>query len=1538
MIDASTATSPVTLDNGLVLNDGASVKITGDVTFSAAVTAAGSAAAVNTVSSEDKVTFGNGVMSGLTNTPKVTLDGTGTFTIDGSVELSVDLIYGPQNAGSTGKLFLDTNLGGLLGIGPGQNPQQLKIQGGTVIMVSVTGVGGIDVLAGKLEAGSADNYQGTITLEQTPSDQPVATLVIGDNASFGTGKLKIAGPTTSGTNAPVIDTSAATSRVTINNTLELLDGAVLNVGGIVTFSQAVVVDGAGAMNTIGSGDKLDFADGLIPSAFATPTMTLDGPGTITMGGPVAPGVLVVFGKQGGTTGVLDLQSNLGGVLGEVLKNDSQVTVKSGTVSLNGLSGGGGIDLFAGYLQAGSADNYIGNITLEQGASGQAGPTVVIADNATLGSGELIVAGPSPDPTGVPRIDATSATSGAGVTLNNSLVMKDAASVVITGNVTFTAAASATGTTAAITTAASTDQLAFSGGLTTTLDGSPNLLLDGPGYVSISQTVSVGVRITYGSTFAGTTGQLVLSANLGGLLGEVDPNASQVLVQGGTVMLSGVSGAGGIEMQTGTLVAGPADSYTGSITLDQSAADKPGPIVRLADGTSLGSGNLVVNGPAVLASSVPTIDASAALSTVTLANTLVMQASSVLNVAGSVTFSAAVSVVDPSAEINTLNNTDKLTFAGGLTTSLNGTPTLGLDGPGTTAIGGTVSTGVQVLYGASLTGTSGQLVLGAFLGGLLGNLLPNAGQVTVQGGAVSLQGLSGHGGIALQSGVLSSGDAADYAGNITLGQTKFGAGAAIVAITSGTSLGTGNLQVMASDSGANTSQINATGTVTLDNVLVLQDGAAVNISGNITFTQAVSVPGSTAAVNTLASTDLVVFQGGITPALTNTNALTLDGPGTLGIGGTISVGVEVIFGPQSAGSTGALVLGCNLGGLLGTIDPNQSQVVLQGGRLAFEGVLGNGGVDVKGGTLIAQSGAPDYDGTVTLETGGTISVTENADTVALGTGTLRLLGGTLLNESGGTAVLANNVSVQGTVDVTSIGSRLKFSGNVDLTLTGEFDAHGSVAVTGSLTGPGVIRLEGDDFDLSGTNTGYSGTINWDAGTVEVTSNDALGLGKVIVNVLGQVIMQAVNSIGDPILDNPFTLNTGTLVLEGQFTFPNGIVIMPGAVLKVQGADTQVIVSGPLSGGGEVEIDSGTFAATGDQSGFTGTILDLTGKFIPTITVADAGGMANGSPYPATITLIGMSGTPTDALDGVTPTATYYVGPAVTGSGSTTPPTAAGTYTVVASFAGSDNYAAAQSDPVTFVITPAPKLVAPTITSPVSATVNENHTLTFAASRHNAIAVADSDANGTTEQLTLTVTHGRLKLKSTSGLRIVGGANGSSSISVVGTLANLNKALNGLTYTPGCHFAGDDQLALSIKDHDGLITSASVALVVQTRKPRSRVGPKVRLTVSPCRVVRGEKVEIKLDSVDPRRFSPDHRLSYHISFGDGTSTTFVGGFDTSWSHEYKRAGSFTISVTATDQTGHTSRVVSQQVSVVAGGVGTDPFRCRKSHYIRLRHDGH
>jgi hypothetical protein len=87
--------------------------------------------------------------------------------------------------------------------------------------------------------------------------------------------------------------------------------------------------------------------------------------------------------------------------------------------------------------------------------------------------------------------------------------------------------------------------------------------------------------------------------------------------------------------------------------------------------------------------------------------------------------------------------------------------------------------------------------------------------------------------------------------------------------------------------------------------------------------------------------------------------------------------------------------------------------------------------------------------------------------------------------------------------------------------------------------------------------------------------------------------------------------------------------------------------------------------------------------PSVSVSDAGGTYTANSYPASATVTGISGLPGSTLEGVGLTLTYYSGTYLTVSnlppsgGSSTAPSQAGSYTVLASFPGSGDYSAAQN---------------------------------------------------------------------------------------------------------------------------------------------------------------------------------------------------------------------------------------------------------------------
>ena len=97
----------------------------------------------------------------------------------------------------------------------------------------------------------------------------------------------------------------------------------------------------------------------------------------------------------------------------------------------------------------------------------------------------------------------------------------------------------------------------------------------------------------------------------------------------------------------------------------------------------------------------------------------------------------------------------------------------------------------------------------------------------------------------------------------------------------------------------------------------------------------------------------------------------------------------------------------------------------------------------------------------------------------------------------------------------------------------------------------------------------------------------------------------------------------------------------------------------------------------QVGFTITTATAT------VSVSDPGDTYSGSAFPATATLTGVGGVAGSSLEGIAPTIACYSGSTASGTPTAVAPTQPGTYSAVASFAGSADYLAQQAQ-ATFAI--------------------------------------------------------------------------------------------------------------------------------------------------------------------------------------------------------------------------------------------------------------
>ena len=106
--------------------------------------------------------------------------------------------------------------------------------------------------------------------------------------------------------------------------------------------------------------------------------------------------------------------------------------------------------------------------------------------------------------------------------------------------------------------------------------------------------------------------------------------------------------------------------------------------------------------------------------------------------------------------------------------------------------------------------------------------------------------------------------------------------------------------------------------------------------------------------------------------------------------------------------------------------------------------------------------------------------------------------------------------------------------------------------------------------------------------------------------------------------------------------------------------------------------------------------------------------------------------------------------------------------------------------------------PTNILPAAQAMDENGVLTFSAANGNAITIADPDTTGSSLMVTLTVADGALAL--TSGYVVVTG-QGTSSLTVTGSVDQVNNALDGLIYTPPANANGGRTIRVATGDGGG-----------------------------------------------------------------------------------------------------------------------------------------
>src|SRR6267378_2763172 len=107
------------------------------------------------------------------------------------------------------------------------------------------------------------------------------------------------------------------------------------------------------------------------------------------------------------------------------------------------------------------------------------------------------------------------------------------------------------------------------------------------------------------------------------------------------------------------------------------------------------------------------------------------------------------------------------------------------------------------------------------------------------------------------------------------------------------------------------------------------------------------------------------------------------------------------------------------------------------------------------------------------------------------------------------------------------------------------------------------------------------------------------------------------------------------------------------------------------------------------------------------------------------------------------------------------------------------------------------------------------------------------------------------------------------------------------------------------------SGSTTTVLKTETVNDRLPSVTLARLSPDHVETSQTVTVNFSAVDPDGIIS----SISVNWGDGSAPDMLAGSATSDTHSYTRAGSFTIIITGTDNSGSTTRLSSSPITVTA-----------------------
>ncbi|WNG60199.1 tandem-95 repeat protein [Archangium gephyra] len=397
---------------------------------------------------------------------------------------------------------------------------------------------------------------------------------------------------------------------------------------------------------------------------------------------------------------------------------------------------------------------------------------------------------------------------------------------------------------------------------------------------------------------------------------------------------------------------------------------------------------------------------------------------------------------------------------------------------------------------------------------------------------------------------------------------------------------------------------------------------------------------------------------------------------------------------------------------------------------------------------------------------------------VGAGALRVT----LSVSHGTLWLASSIGLSFSTGDGSDDAAVTFTGTLD-------DVRRALdglrfQPTANFNGPASLSFSVDDQGNTGSGgaKSASATVNLTVTPVNdlpIAANDSLALDEdsaaTVVNVLA-------NDSSGP--------DTGeTLTVLAVSTAANGTVTLSGGVVRYQphanfnGTDTFTYTVSDGNGGTATATVTVTVRAVNDPPTVANDSVTVAEDSAPTVVNV----LANDSGAPDTGETLTVSAVST-AANGT-----------VTLSGGVV------RYQPNANFSGTDSFTYTVSDgnggtaTATVTVTVTSTNDAPVNTVPVAQTMLEDTAKVFSVAGGNAIAVTDVDAGGANIEVTLTATNGVMTLSRTTGLTFsVGTGTANGTMTFRGTVANVDAALDGLSFMPTANFNGAASLAIMSND--------------------------------------------------------------------------------------------------------------------------------------------